>query len=166
MKLKEPATKMVALVAEELKIILFNGLAKVFWFRGQSTNVLINWLLLFQTCIYNFKYCYFILVSMSTSCADDAFIASMFFLMYKCRVCWLGIIVTALMKWFELQWTIRIYHNLAARNFHYFKRLWTHCPWHGSMWWTCYRLGWILTWQLSLHVRIQLFAYYFSFNSH
>jgi hypothetical protein len=30
MKLKEPATKMVALVAEELKIILFNGLAKVF----------------------------------------------------------------------------------------------------------------------------------------
>ena len=29
MKLKEPATKMAALVAEELRIVLFNGLAKV-----------------------------------------------------------------------------------------------------------------------------------------
>ena len=29
MKLKEPATKMATLVAEELRIVLFNGLAKV-----------------------------------------------------------------------------------------------------------------------------------------
>lgn len=33
MKLKEPATKMAVLVAEELRIILFNGLAKVSFLR-------------------------------------------------------------------------------------------------------------------------------------
>ena len=33
MKLKEPATKMAVLVAEELRIILFNGLAKVSFMR-------------------------------------------------------------------------------------------------------------------------------------
>ena len=44
MKLKEPASKMVALVAEELKIILFNGLAKVFQLKvlGQRTAGLAN----------------------------------------------------------------------------------------------------------------------------